>query len=465
MATQIGSPRACFSYYLSCVNTHGEAGNRHVFEFDLPKTTEFHDMMVELDALLEDHFEMYPSDFVKPDPHELTDRRLGEKSFSYLSLILCFFKRQLKLVRNTLLNLIFICSLTQGMVAQELALPLKAIPVFARGQEGYDCYRIPAVIKLTNGDLLAFAEARKNGCSDTGDIDLVMKRSKNDGRNWGRQKIIWDDGENTCGNPAPIVDLQTGDIFLLSTWNLGSDHEKEIIAQTSTDTRRIFIMKSADQGESFSTPREITEDVKAGDWTWYATGPGSGIQLKAGPDEGRLIVACDHIEAETRKYYSHIIYSDDQGTTWKLGGSSPKDQVNECEVAELDDGRLMLNMRNYDRDVKRRQVAFSSDGGLTWEAQHHDSTLVEPICQASLHRHHVYLLFSNPASEDSRTNMTLRLSSDDGAIWSKSLVLHKGPAAYSDLVSLSENLVGCLFEAGVKNPYRQILFQQIEIRK
>ncbi|MCA9080940.1 MAG: exo-alpha-sialidase, partial [Planctomycetaceae bacterium] len=99
------------------------------------------------------------------------------------------------------------------------------------------------------------------------------------------------------------------------------------------------------------------------DWTWYATGPGSGIQMEAGPHQGRLVIPCDHIQAQTKHYYSHVIYSDDHGASWRLGGSSPQHQVNECEVVELDDGRLLLNMRNYDRSHKARQVAFSNDGG------------------------------------------------------------------------------------------------------
>ena len=78
-----------------------------------------------------------------------------------------------------------------------------------------------------------------------------------------------------------------------------------------------------------------------------------------------MVIPCDHIEASTERYYSHIIYSDDHGASWKLGGSTPNDQVNECQVVELTDGRLMLNMRNYDRSEHNRQIAFSDNGGGT----------------------------------------------------------------------------------------------------
>ncbi|MBK8504244.1 MAG: exo-alpha-sialidase [Saprospiraceae bacterium] len=275
-----------------------------------------------------------------------------------------------------------------------------ATPVFTAGQDGYTCFRIPAIIQLKNRELLAFAEGRKNGCSDTGDIDLVMKRSSDQGNTWSNLKVIWNDEENTCGNPAPVVNEINGYIFLLSTWNLGSDREPQIIDQRSTDTRRVFLLRSKDQGKSWTKPKEITKDVKAPNWTWYATGPGSGIQLTTGPNVGRMIIGCDHIEAGTMKYYSHAIYSDNGGRNWKLGGSSMKDQVNECEVAELSNGQLIMNMRNYDRSQKTRQIMKSDDGGLSWSGQRHDKTLIEPICQASLLSTGQFLLFSNPASEE-----------------------------------------------------------------
>ncbi len=96
--------------------------------------------------------------------------------------------------------------------------------IFEKGEKGYSCYRIPAIVKTTKGTLLAFAEARKNSCSDTGNIDLVLRRSSNDGATWGEMVMVWDDGENTCGNPAPVVVEETGKIILLMTWNNGADY-------------------------------------------------------------------------------------------------------------------------------------------------------------------------------------------------------------------------------------------------
>ncbi len=338
-------------------------------------------------------------------------------------------------------------------------------PIFVSGEDGYDTYRIPAVAVSKQGTVLAFCEGRMAGRSDTGNIDMLVKRSTDNGVTWSKQQIIWDDVGNTCGNPAPVVDQKTGTIFLLMTWNRGDDHERDIIDLKSKDTRRVFVTQSNDDGLSWSTPKEITSNTKKPTWTWYATGPGAGIQLKKGKHKGRLVIPCDHIEAKTKHYYSHVIYSDDHGATWQLGGSTPEHQVNECEVVELNTGELMLNMRNYDREKHQRQVAISRDGGDTWTDQHHDTALIEPICQASIRRvgkmrgkHKQDLLFSNPANETKRLNMTIRLSRDNGKNWPHALVLHEGPSAYSDLVVLDNGLVGCLYERGDKHAYETITF-------
>lgn len=369
---------------------------------------------------------------------------------------------------NIIFTLLFVLALFNQTKASGLLSEGNNIPVFVNGESGYACFRIPAIICTEKGILVAIAEGRKRGCSDTGDIDLVSKRSKDGGKTWSELRVIWDDHDNTCGNPAPVLDRSTGTIHLLSTWNLGEDREPQIIDQTSTDTRRVFVLQSADEGESWSTPVEITSSVKLSQWTWYATGPGSGIQLQYGSHQGRLMVACDHIEAGTKKYFSHVIFSDDHGQNWQLGGTTPMDKVNECEVAELTNGDLLLNMRNYDRSQQKRQVAWSKDGGLTWTDQRFQDELIEPICQGSLlvyrHKNQSALLFSNPASTEKRENMCLKISYDSGLTWPQTTVLFPGPSAYSDLVIDKKGRMGCLFESGVKNPYEQIIYTTRKIR-
>jgi sialidase-1 len=338
--------------------------------------------------------------------------------------------------------------------------------VFVSGTDGYHTYRIPALLVTPKGDLLAFCEGRKDSRSDTGNIDLLVKRSTDGGRTWGRAQIVWDDGPNTCGNPCPVVDRTTGVIWLPMTWNRGQDKESEIIRNTSKDTRRAFVTHSADDGRTWVKPEEITAQTKRPDWGWYATGPGVGIQLERGPAKGRLLIPCDHSYSTpegTTDYGSHVIYSDDHGQTWRLGGVIHP-AVNECQVVELSDGTLLNNMRNSGRSQTTRAIAASADGGMTWSAVRHDPVLIEPVCQASLLRGtmpqgHGRLLFSNPAHAEpgQRRDMTVRMSADEGKTWPVSRVLWPGPAAYSCLAVLPDGTLACLFEAGDQQPYERIV--------
>ena len=324
-------------------------------------------------------------------------------------------------------------------------------------------------MKAPDGTLLAFAEGRKNSRSDTGDIDLLLKRSPDGGKTWGALQVIWDDGANTCGNPCALVDEQTGLVWLFSTHNLGQEGEKEINHGTALGGRTVWTLHSSDQGVTWSKPVEITATVKLAEWTWYATGPGIGIQIKHGPQSGRLILPCDHNlprpDAGEFTRGSHVIFSDDHGASWQLGGTIQPD-MNECQVTELFDGKgtLLMNMRSYAGRARRAQ-SKSYDGGMTWSAPADTPALIEPVCQASLLRWETvgpdkpgWMLFSNPADAHKRLHLTVRASADDGATWPRRLELQAGPAAYSCLVALDSTTAACFYERGEKQPYEELVF-------
>src|SRR5678815_5241994 len=141
------------------------------------------------------------------------------------------------------------------------------------------------------------------------------------------------------------------------------------------------ISRSADDGLTWDKAIEISKHVKQPDWTWYATGPGIGIQTKS----GRLVIPCDNKVLKTKARQSHVIYSDDRGATWKLGGVVGPN-CNESQIAELPSGELVLNMRSHEAN-NRRMIARSTDGGLTFSKPVEDQTLIEPVCQASFIRY------------------------------------------------------------------------------
>lgn len=328
--------------------------------------------------------------------------------------------------------------------------------VFVSGEHGYATFRIPAIVRTPRGALLAFCEGRRESSSDSGDIDLLLRRSFDEGRSWGPIQTVWDDGANTCGNPCPIVNARDGAIVLHMTGNEGSATQKRITAGEAPP-RSAWMTSSTDDGATWTPPRNISAQAVRPNWRWYATGPGHGIQLA----DGRLVAPCDHATGPTEDdMHSHVIFSDDGGAHWTIGEPLPP-RTDECTVAQRLDGTLYLNMRNY-RGTNRRAVGISRDRGVTWTEFREDESLLEPVCQASVlrlvHGNRQWedlLVFSNPASAK-RERLTVRLSRDGGASWPDERVLWPGPAAYSDLVELGDGRIACLFEYGEQRPYETI---------
>jgi sialidase-1 len=335
--------------------------------------------------------------------------------------------------------------------------------VFVAGEGDYHTYRIPAVVQTVEGTILAFCEGRRDSRSDTGQIDTVLKHSSDNGATWSELQVVSSQEGFTTGNPAPVVDRETGDIILLLTRNASTAHEKEILKGTAP-RRTVWITRSQDDGLTWSAPREITDQASREDWRWYATGPVHGIQLKS----GRLVIPCNHsLSPDVAEWHSHVIYSDDHGATWNVGGVH-EGMTNESTVVELADGRVYQNMRNY-RKTFQRASAVSTDQGETWQGFREETTLVEPVCQASVERYSTEaetgvnrILFSNPADKK-RVNMTVRMSLDETQTWPIARTLWEGPSAYSDLVTLADGTIGCLFERGDEHPYEKITFARFPL--
>lgn len=339
---------------------------------------------------------------------------------------------------------------------------IQAESLFAAGEGGYYMYFIPTLLTTANGTVLAFCEGRKYDDGDAGKIDIVMRRSSDHGRTWEPMQVIASQGTDTIGNPCPVQDRDTGIIWLLLCQNPNQkyDDDKKLIMQGQAP-RDVLIIKSQDDGETWSTPQNITKHVKRPDWTWYATGPCHGIQLQS----GRLVIPCNHAVLNTEEgtsgpYISHVIYSDDHGATWQLS-EDVGPHTNESTVAELEDGTLYLNMRSY-HGRNRRAYSWSSDGGVTWSAPELDDTLVDPVCQGSVLRlSDGRVLFSNCASTQ-RNRLTVKESRDGCRTWSEVMVLQEGHASYSDLAETKDGTVLCLHTSGELTPYERIVLTQFK---
>ncbi|RZB13537.1 exo-alpha-sialidase [Streptomyces sp. F001] len=357
---------------------------------------------------------------------------------------------------------------------------------YASGKGGYATYRIPAVVQTRPGTLLAFAEGRTDGKQDAGDIDVVLRRSRDGGCTWGPLQVVAAGHGDTRGNPAPVVDLRTGNIVLVTSYNSGDVTEAQVLRGevVHEQGRRVFVQTSRDDGRSFSALKEITSTVKRPDWRWYATGPGHAVALTRGEHAGRLIVPANHSAppspgpadtGQEPKYFgAHAIYSDDGGRSWRLGFVEDSYEgvhnANESTAAELPDGRLYFNARNQKgASVGNRLDAYSSDGGATLDRGYEDQSSLNdvPLVQSSvlqLAEERGRLLLSAPSMPTDRAAMAVWSSSDGGRSFGKAMTLSSKKAAYSDLVQLDAETVGVLYERGIEAAYEVIEFRRIPLK-
>jgi sialidase-1 len=360
------------------------------------------------------------------------------------------------------------------------------VPVFVSGEEGHKSYRIPAIIGLPDGKLLAFCEGRVDHAGDFGDINIVLKTSTDGGNTWSALQTVVDYDKLQAGNPAPVVDLldpayPKGRIFLF--YNTGNNHEGEV--RKGQGLREVWYISSTDGGKSWSEPVNITTQTHrpnqpnlnpaynfSEDWRSYANTPGHAMQLTSGPFKGRIFVAANHSAGlphqQFEDYQAHGFFTDDHGKSFRLSETLSIPGSNEAIAAELSGGRLMLNARNQKGDIRARIVATSSNGGETWDTTYFDRQLPDPVCQGTLltigkKKRKNILAFCNAADEKRRDNLTLRISYDDGKTWSRSLLVDKAtdakrsdPTAYSDIVLLNNKTIGVLYE---KNGYATIQFK------
>ncbi|MFT4543329.1 MAG: hypothetical protein ACI841_003089 [Planctomycetota bacterium] len=333
----------------------------------------------------------------------------------------------------------------------------KITNVFERGERGYHTFRIPALAHCNDGTLLAFAEGRVTGGGDSGNIDLVMKRSADNGLTWGALQVVADFGDGTIGNPSAVVDRASGAVILLLTASPDGCHEGDI-RSGKKGVRDPYVMRSTDSGRRWTSPRALNEEGDRPDWRWYATGPGHAIQLTEGAHAGRIVAPANHSASGgsgNDQLGSHLLLSDDAGITWRIGAvddSHVGDNIinpNECSVVERPDGSLYVSARDqHGTSEATRAHATSTDGGESFDAAFRATPSLEgPVCQGSLEgTSDGSMWFIGPSDPSARKRLALRWFSSRGRNWTEAAVLYEGASAYSDLVEIGESNFGCLFE-------------------
>ncbi|QDO43783.1 laminin G [Streptomyces sp. RLB3-17] len=338
---------------------------------------------------------------------------------------------------------------------------------------GYACFRIPAVVRSTHGTLLAFAEGRVHDCGDAGDIDIVVKRSTDGGRTWGPLQVVNEGAGDTHGNPAPIVDRETGRIVLAETYNTGRTDGRGCDVPCD---RTPHLQYSDDDGLSWSAPRDLSAEILPPNWnSWYATGPVHGIQLTRGRHAGRLVFGVNTETWNGSRVTANnaaLITSDDGGDHWRIGASDSwpiaedgtfRQKPSELTLTERADGSVLVSGREQDgTDLGHRTQTVSRDGGDSFTAPFRDLPgLYAPQVQGSVLRLGDRVLLACPGDPDRRRTMMIRSSYDGGRTWDsvdRGTVVTTDWSGYSDLVGIGGGAVGLLYEGGAVDARDEVRF-------
>jgi len=305
------------------------------------------------------------------------------------------------------------------------------------------CYRIPALVVASNGDLIAAIDERGPSCADlkaNDNINIVIRNSKDNGKTWTdiRTLVDYPLGQS-ASDPSFIADRKSGTIFLFYNY---MDLNK------AKDIYYLHVMKSTDNGESWSKPEDITNQISKPEWygDFKFITSGKGTQTASGVLLHTLV---------NLKHGVFVFGSNDHGKTWFLR-DTPLNPADESKIIELSDGSWMVNSRVNSPGM--RYVHISKDQGKSW-ASRADPALVDPACNAAIiryvHKNINCLLFVNAESKDARKNLSIKISYDEGNTWTNGKTIYAGAAAYSDLVVMKNGEIGMLFE---KNGYTENVF-------
>jgi sialidase-1 len=298
-----------------------------------------------------------------------------------------------------------------GLTVRVTCLSTNPVDLFIAGSvAGVNNFRIPALVRTQSGVLLAFAEARSEN-SDCAFKWTVFRQSFDNGTTWGSITNLYKptNKDETAGNPAVVYDSVNKKTLVIIA--IGD-------SKHCNPTRWTLVFSSLDDGNTWEVPLNISSQL--GQWAGALPGPGTAAQILSGKYTGRIVVP-----AHNGAYSNDVAYySDDGGKTWTVG-TTELPRMDEAVIAVQRNGSLLLNMRNdHANTCDCRAIIRSDDGGETFNLPIlYDSTLISPVCQASLVTIEGSMYFSNPASKTSRVNITIRRSDNDGSSWNSQTFL------------------------------------------
>lgn len=325
---------------------------------------------------------------------------------------------------------------------------------------GSHYWRIPAMVVLhhqqgenasKNGRVVTMADNRFNHNGDLPNhIDVYERHSDDNGATWSTHKmVVGTDADHALVGgghgfgDVSLVECASGKIVAIMVGGPG------YFQSTPSNPIVPTIITSTDGGDTWSTPRTLTNELynttyKEGAVQGSFAGSGRGLMLQRQKDEqlnGRIMFAMSHRFANNN-VQEYIIYSDDEGNTWKFSTQSAYSGGDESKLVELADGTVMISVRQGGQ----RGYNKSTDGGVTWGTQAKWADISGCACNADiLYVNDRVLLHSYP-NNGSRKNLTIKASFDDGKSWSSPYVVCAPGASYSTMDVTKDGDIAIFYE-------------------
>ena len=328
--------------------------------------------------------------------------------------------------------------------------------LFSGGDYGSNNYRIPAIITAADGSLVTATDKRINSSADLpSNIDIVVRRSIDNGKTWNAPVTIADFGNTGASDPVLVMDRSTGNLICLFATNQG------LFGSTPSNPIRIQMCRSTDNGVTWTAPTDLTNQIYGAGCSnpitknWYAAWIASGRahQLR----DGRIVAAIGVRQTSANQIDNFMIYSDDGGATWQPSTGIVETNGDEAKILDLNDGRLMMSIRN----PGVRRMNTSSDKGMTWGTAYNQSDIIDPNCNGDFIRYSSTIdgnarniLLQTIPYASSRKNVSVLYSEDEGLSWSMLKTIYPQSSAYSSATVLTDGSIGIYYECGEYESYQ-----------